>query len=184
MLLPYTIEQDGSYKPDFESQERFEEFQKFLNDFPDITNVEKFEKAKTLGLDVTYDSQTGNFVFNTNAVKPFIIMTGYASSRVMPLDEDSKWISHLPTEQGKEITDYYDTQINYGESFSTKSKKPANEAKSSRWSMYKSSIFMPIVDTKIATYQSNNELVPTSNYRDILNQAIAKRNQNAIKTNF
>lgn len=184
VLLPYTIEQDGSYKPDFESQERFEEFQKFLNDFPDITNVEKFEKAKTLGLDVTYDSQTGNFVFNTNAVKPFIIMTGYASSRVMPLDEDSKWISHLPTEQGKEITDYYDTQINYGESFSTKSKKPANEAKSSRWSMYKSSIFMPIVDTKIATYQSNNELVPTSNYRDILNQAIAKRNQNAIKTNF
>ena len=103
---------------------------------------------------------------------------------VMPLDEDSKWISHLPTEQGKEITDYYDTQINYGESFSTKSKKPANEAKSSRWNMYKSSIFMPIVDTKIATYQSNNELVPTSNYRDILNQAIAKRNQNAIKTNF
>ena len=66
VLLPYTIEQDGSYKPDFESQERFEEFQKFLNDFPDITNVEKFEKAKTLGLDVTYDSQTGNFVFNTN----------------------------------------------------------------------------------------------------------------------
>ena len=52
--------------------------------------VEKFEKAKTLGLDITYDSQTGNFVFNTNAVKPFIIMTGYASSRVMPLDEDSK----------------------------------------------------------------------------------------------
>jgi hypothetical protein len=50
--------------------------------------------------------------------------------------------------------------------------------------MYKSSIFMPIVDTKIVTYQSNNELVPTSNYRDILNQAIAKRNQNAIKTNF
>ena len=48
MLLPYTIEQDGSYKPDFESQERFEEFQKFLNDFPDITNVEKFEKAKKL----------------------------------------------------------------------------------------------------------------------------------------
>jgi hypothetical protein len=90
VLLPYTIEQDGSYKPDFESQERFKEFQKFLNDFPDITNVEKLEKAKTLGLDVTYDSRTGNFVFNTNAVKTFIIMTGYASSRVMPLDEDSK----------------------------------------------------------------------------------------------
>ena len=50
--------------------------------------------------------------------------------------------------------------------------------------MYKSAIFMPILDEKIATYQSNNELVPTSNYRDILNQAFAKQNANTIRTNF
>ena len=91
---------------------------------------------------------------------------------------------HLTRPEGREVTDYYDTQINYGEGFSTKSKKPANEAKSSRGTMYKSTIFMPIPDERLAIYQSNNELVPTSNYRDIYNQAIAKRNQNAIKTNF
>ena len=184
VILPYTIEIDGSYKPDFESQKRFEEFQKFLNDFPDVTNLQKLEKAKTLGLDVMADEQTGKLIFNPEKVMPFVVMSGYASSRTMPLDEDSEWISHLPKDQGKEITDYYDAQINYGEGYSTKSKKPANEAKSSRWSMYKSAIFMPILDEKIATYQSNNELVPTSNYRDILNQAFAKQNANTIRTNF
>lgn len=184
VLLPYTIEIDGSYKPDFDSQRKFEEFQKFLDDFTDITNVQKLEKARSMGLDVIYDEISNSFRFREESVMPFIVMNGYASSRVMDIDEDSKWLSHLSTEQGKQITDYYDTQINYGEGFSTKSKKPANEAKSSRWSMYKSAIFMPITDTKIATVQNNNELVPTQNYRDILNQAVAKRNRSNMTTNF
>jgi len=184
VILPFTIERDGSFKPDFESHTRFEEFQKFLDDFPDITSIQKLEKAKTLGLDVIYDEKTGRYIYNPDSVMSFIVMTGYSSSKTMPLDEDSRWLYHLTRPEGREVTDYYDTQINYGEGFSTKSKKPANEAKSSRGTMYKSTIFMPIPDERLAIYQSNNELVPTSNYRDIYNQAIAKRNQNAIKTNF
>lgn len=184
VILPFTIERDGSFKPDFESHARFEEFQKFLDDFPDITSIQKLEKAKTLGLDVIYDEKTGRYIYNPDSVMSFIVMTGYSSSKTMLLDEDSRWLYHLTRPEGREVTDYYDTQINYGEGFSTKSKKPANEAKSSRGTMYKSTIFMPIPDERLAIYQSNNELVPTSNYRDIYNQAIAKHNQNAIKTNF
>jgi hypothetical protein len=50
--------------------------------------------------------------------------------------------------------------------------------------MYKSAIFMPILDAKLATYTYGNEKTPVSNYVDILNRDRLRREQQSIPTNF
>lgn len=90
---------------------------------------------------------------------------------------------------GKEFFDTYKRYVNYGTGKATKSTK--RDDFSGGWfgigdaaSMYKSAIFMPMQDVKLATIASSHERTYESNYVDILNQDRLRKEQRSIKTNF
>lgn len=90
---------------------------------------------------------------------------------------------------GKEFFDTYKRYVNYGTGKATKSNKRDDFSGGllgigDASSMYKSAIFMPMMDSKLATIATTHERTSEANYIDILNQDRLRREQRSIKTNF
>lgn len=177
VVLPYTIANDGSYKPDLDVLEKYEEFSKFVENHPELTNIEKMEKAKTMGLDIHID-QNNKVQFNDSAVMPFMVIAGFAGEKALSDPANDNFIYKTDGDEEDNLETLLERiiQADFDKDYSV------------GWTedIYKGNIFMPITDSKLALFQSNNELTPKSSYIDVWNQAQEKeRLQNSnFRTTF
>lgn len=175
--LPYDVEyynNTGKYKPDMDAQENFDKFIKWINDTnPTQIMITQKMKDLKLNLDVVVDDQgRRHYRFKNN--KEFIMMTGVASHRAVDISD--KWKGKLSNEEASYLYDYLDEHTEY------------DEALWNIWgdaaSTYKSAIFMPIMDSALATVGTSGEYIPKSYKTDIQNRTEYNNTINNIPTNF
>lgn len=177
----------GIVKPDLDAERRFQEFLKWIDDGYGVTPNSVTVKLHELDLDVVYDPEQQVWKFRN--AKPFLVFNGYASDKAVNLDDSSDWVSHVDRSEGSRIFEIYSKYINYGSDTASKSKR--RDDFSGGWlgigdagSMYKSAIFMPITDARIATVVTNHQILNESNYTDILNKRKQLVESQSIPTNF
>ena len=175
--LPYDVEyynNTGKYKPDMDAQENFDKFIKWINDTnPTQIMITQKMKDLKLNLDVVVDDQgRKHYKFKNN--KEFIMMTGVTSHRAVNIQD--KWKGKLSTDEASYLYDYLDEHTKY------------DEALWNIWgdaaSTYKSAIFMPIMDSALATVGTSGEYIPKSYKTDIQNRTEYNNTINNIPTNF
>lgn len=175
--LPYDVEyynDTGKYKPDIDAQENFDKFIKWVNDTnPTQIMITQKMKDLKLNLDVVVDDQgRRHYRFKNN--KEFIMMTGVTSHRAVDISD--KWKGKLSNEEASYLYDYLDEHTEY------------DEALWNIWgdaaSTYKSAIFMPIMDSALATVGTSGEYIPKSYKTDIQNRTEYNNTINNIPTNF
>lgn len=98
-------------------------------------------------------------------------------------------MSHVDKADGANMFDIYKRKMNYGNKAITKSNKRDDFSGGflgigNASSLYKSAIFMPIIDSKMAVVASNNERTPVGSYVDILNRDRLNKESQRIPTNF
>ena len=175
--LPYDVEYYNNtvkYKPDIYAQENFYTFIKWINDTnPTQIMITQKMKDLKLNLDVIVDDQgRKNYKIKNN--KEFIMMTGVTSHRAVNIQD--KWKGKLSTDEASYLYDYLDEHTEY------------DEALWNIWgdaaSTYKSAIFMPIMDSALATVGTSGEYIPKSYKTDIQNRTEYNNTINNIPTNF
>lgn len=175
--LPYDVEyynNTGKYKPDIDTQEKFDKFIKWINDTnPTQIMITQKMKDLKLNLDIFVDDQgRKHYKFKNN--KEFIMMTGVTSHRAVDISD--KWKGKLSTDEASYLYDYLDEHTKY------------DEALWNIWgdaaSTYKSAIFMPIMDSALATVGTSGEYIPKSYKTDIQNRTEYNNTINNIPTNF
>lgn len=181
--------QTGQIKPDLNAQKRYDEFIQWLDQGYGFTKGAIDAKLNQLGLDLEFDPNAKVWKFKEGAYRPFLILNGYASTKAVEFDEDSDWVQQVDRTIGKEFFDTYKRYVNYGTGKATKSNKRDDFSGGllgigDASSMYKSAIFMPMMDSKLATIATTHERTSEANYIDILNQDRLRREQRSIKTNF
>lgn len=136
-----------------------------------------------------FDQTAKVWKFKEGAYKPFLILNGYASTKAVDFDPDSDWVHQVDSDLGEQFFDTYKRYVNYGTGKATKGN--IRDDFDGGWfgigdasSMYKSAIFMPMLDAKMATIASSHERTYETNYIDILNQDRLRKEQRSIKTNF
>lgn len=172
--LPYDVSyynSTGKYKPDLDAQAKFDEFVKWVNN-NNPSQIMITQKLQELGLNISYDSNRQEWVFNNN--KEFIMMTGVTSHRAVDISD--KWKGKLSNQEASYLYDYLDEHTDY------------DEALWNIWgdasSTYKSAIFMPIIDSALATVGTSGEYVPKTYKMDIQNRTRYNNTINNIQTNF
>ena len=175
--LPYDVEyynNTGKYKPDMDAQENFDKFIKWINDTnPTQIMITQKMKDLKLNLDVVVDDQgRRHYRFKNN--KEFIMMTGVTSHRAVDISD--KWKGKLSNEEASYFYDYLDEHTEYDEAWWNIWGDAA--------STYKSAIFMPIMDSALATVGTSGEYIPKSYKTDIQNRTEYNNTINNIPTNF
>ena len=175
--LPYDVEyynNTGKYKPDMDAQENFDKLIKWINDTnPTQIMITQKMKDLKLNLDVVVDDQgRKHYKFKNN--KEFIMMTGVTSHRAVDISD--KWKGKLSNEEASYLYDYLDEHTEYDEAFWNIWGDAA--------STYKSAIFMPIMDSSLATVGTSGEYIPKSYKTDIQNRTEYNNTINNIPTNF
>ena len=172
--LPYDVayfNNTGKYKPDLEAQEKFDEFIKWINN-NNPSQIMITQKLQELGLNISYDSDRREWVFNNN--KEFIMCTGVSSHRAVNID--NKWKGRLSNQEASYLYDYLDEHTEF------------DEALWNIWgdsdSTYKSAIFIPIIDSALATVGTSGEYIPKSYKMDIQNRTRYNNTITNIPTNF
>ena len=172
--LPYDVSyynSTGKYKPDLDAQAKFEEFVKWVNN-NNPSQIMITQKLQELGLNISYDSNRQEWVFNNN--KEFIMMTGVTSHRAVDISD--KWKGKLSKQEASYLYDYLDENTEF------------DEGMFGWWgdaaSTYKSAIFMPIIDSALATVGTSGEYIPKTYKMDIQNRTRYNNAINNIQTNF
>ena len=173
-ILPYTITDDGSYKPDLAALEKYNEFVKFVENYPELTNIEKMEKAKSMGLSIHFDKDNKP-QFDDNVVMPFMIIAGFADEDALSDPDKDQFVYKTSGDEEDNLETLLERviQADFDEDYSV----------GVFTNIYKGNIFMPITDSKIATFQDNNELTEKSNYVDVWNQAQERKRKREIEKN-
>ena len=179
----------GLIKPDLNAEKRYQEFQKWMEAGYGIAPNSIITKLQELDLDLIYNQDLNKWVFRESSIKPFLILNGYASDKAVDFNNESDWMSHVNSTDGANIFDIYKRKINYGNKAITKSNKRDDFSggflgMGNSNSLYKSAIFMPIIDSKMAVVASNNERTPVGSYVDILNRDRLNKESQRIPTNF
>lgn len=172
--LPYDVayyNSTGKYKPDLDAQAKFDEFIKWVNN-NNPSQIMITQKLQELGLNLSYDPNRQEWVFNNN--KEFIMMTGVTSHRAVDISD--KWKGKLSNQEASYLYDYLDENTEF------------DEGVFGWWgdaaSTYKSAIFMPIIDSALATVGTSGEYVPKTYKTDIQNRTRYNNEVNNIPTNF
>lgn len=172
--LPYDVSyynSTGKYKPDLDAQAKFDEFIKWVNN-NNPSQIMITQKLQELGLNISYDSNRQEWVFNNN--KEFIMMTGVTSHRAVDISD--KWKGKLSNQEASYLYDYLDENTEFDEGIFGWWGDAA--------STYKSAIFMPIIDSALATVGTSGEYIPKTYKMDIQNRTRYNNAINNIQTNF
>lgn len=173
--LPYDKQaaQKGIIKPDFDVQDRFEEFQKWLRSGDHSEQMIR-HKMHELDLNLIYNPENNTWEFNPDDIKAFLHLTGVSSHRAVDMNDNYK--SKVSRDEGNK---YYDL---------LESDTPFSEGIFGWWgdaaSVYKSGIYMPILDASMATVGTNHALASKDAYIDMYNRINYINESNDIKTNF
>lgn len=175
VTLPYDEEyynSTGIYKPDLSAMEKFDEFIKWLNS-GNYSEARINQKISDLGLNIHYNKNTNEWEFNNS--KHFVMATGVTTHRAV--DIDNSWKGKVSQEEASGWYDYIENNTSYGEPLY---KYFWGDAAS----IYKSAIFMPIIDSALATVGTSGEYHPKSDWEDIRNKTEYEQTRSQIPTNW
>ena len=114
-VLPYIVDDHGNYIPDFAKVEAFNQWNKFVKDNPNITEMEAEELANQVGLsgdDIEYDYKSKSFKLRNTM--QFYGLSAYINSEVVDIDDNMKaWLYHMPKSEGKQLKAEYDNLLVY-----------------------------------------------------------------------
>lgn len=182
-ILPYDpnwLASKGQYKVDFDLLQAWDKFSRWmLTENPVSQNIIA-AKIQELGIKdkVYFDPKTQSWKFVNEHV--FYLLNGYASALEIKGIDDSKWFDHIPSSEGATMIDRYINIVNSGTEWETKNQRDNISTwllHSDRNNFYKSMIFMPMLDSAIATVHTNNE-------REWLSQYMNINKEGSIKSNF
>lgn len=115
VVLPYKVDANGRYIPDFDKVEAFNVWNKEIQNNPNMTEMEAEDLANQVGLsgnDVEYDHQTKSFKLRNTM--QFYAVSGYINSEVVDVDDNMKrWLYHMTRQEGKQLKDEYDNLLVY-----------------------------------------------------------------------
>ena len=185
--------QYGIVKPDLKAYEKFTKFDQYVKDHPGITNQQIMQKMQELGLNLRQD-ESGNWSFTENDSALFLATTGIVNDRAIDIDS-TQWFEEMSSQEGKSIVDLY-TRISEKGSASPSKGTIASDSVSigsfgpdwlfgdGRAHFYKSTIFMPIVDTGIPFATDEKELVPKDDLTNILQKRELQEEVSSIRSQF
>ena len=185
--------QYGIVKPDLKAYEKFTKFDQYVKDHPGITNQQIMQKMQELGLNLRQD-ESGNWSFTENDSALFLATTGIVNDRAIDIDS-TQWFEEMSSQEGKSIVDLY-TRISEKGSSSPSKGTIASDSVSigsfgpdwlfgdGRAHFYKSTIFMPIVDTGIPFATDEKELVPKDDLTNILQKRELQEEVSSIRSQF
>lgn len=162
----------GVIKPDLDALSKYEDFMEWFNSGQHSQQMVA-HKMREMGLNLVYDPENHTFKFNN--AKSFFVLTGATSRRAVDISDSLK--GNVTYDEGNK---YYNI---------LEEETPYNEGVLRGWwgdasSVYKSAIFMPILDASMATVGTNAEYVPKSYYVDIYNRRNYNETQDEIISNF
>lgn len=169
----------GYIKPDLNSYEKFQEFEKWVSNHPGIVRQQQIEKAKELGLDIRYNDDYCKWEFNNT--QKFLVTTGYVSDQAIELDNPNEWFDHMSSQVGADLIRQYENVVNLGTNTPNKNTVATDDVKLGTWGLrrvgadgrntfYKAPIFMPISDSSLATIVTENEYISRSEREDLWNK--------------
>lgn len=181
--LPYKILSSGSYVPDFEVIDKYQELSEKIEKYPNATPQEKNSWASELGVYIDYDSETGKFKWNANRTMPFMQLQGFTSDETFFRSGfdivDKRWVQQVDKSKAKGFIDRYNNYVNYGVDAPSKGAQSSDRIKGKSWNLYQGSIFMAINDAESISAANANSLIPEEmrHYGDLFEE-------NTIKTNW
>lgn len=185
--------QYGIVKPDLKAYEKFTKFDQYVKDHPGITNQQIMQKMQELGLNLRQD-ESGNWTFTEEDSALFLATTGIVNDRAIDID-NTQWFEEMSSQEGRSIVDLY-TRISEKGSASPSKGTISSDSVSigsfgpdwlfgdGRSHFYKSTIFMPIVDTGIPFATDEKELVPKDDLTNILQKRELQEEVASIRSQF
>lgn len=159
VVLPYKVDANGRYIPDFDKVEAFNEWNKKIQNNPNITEMEAEDLANQVGLsgnDVEYDHQTKSFKLRNTM--QFYAVSGYINSEVVDIDNNMKrWLYHMTRQEGKQLKDEYDNLLLYRTTTPSKQDKKIgsfgwfNTRDGNANAFYEGMIFIPITNPELGS---------------------------------
>lgn len=186
----------GDIKPDLNAYAKYEKFIKWCDEHPGTSIIQQKEQAREMGLDIYFDEKSKQWKFNPNASSLFFVSNGYVNDRAISINENSKWVEHVPNDMGRNIIDQYLNAVNYGTTSPNKNSKPIRnvEIGTPAWDFdlfgdghrlfYKVPIFMPVKSEIMAFSISEFERTPESGLYNITQKEMLRREANNTRTNF
>lgn len=165
--LPYKTE-GGKVKPDFTKLQRFNEFNKAVEDNPNMSTLEKSNLMWSLGLrpeELDYDPETNSFKFKESVMKMFLSFSAIASGNNLDLtDESERMLEEVDKDTGKHFVQLYNNAIKYNTIARTKSTKAVNTSykKGKKGNLYRGNVYIPIDNEYLALHMSTNQNIPKS----------------------
>lgn len=165
--LPYKTE-GGKVKPDFAKLQRFNEFNKAIEDNPNMSTLEKSNLMWSLGLrpeELDYDPETNSFKFKESIMKMFLSFSAIASGNNLDLtDESERMLEEVDKDTGKHFVQLYNNAIKYNTIARTKSTKAVNTSykKGKKGNLYRGNVYIPIDNEYLALHMSTNQNIPKS----------------------
>ena len=165
--LPYKTE-GGKVKPDFTKLQRFNEFNKAIEDNPNMSTLEKSNLMWSLGLrpeELDYDPETNSFKFKESMMKMFLSFSAIASGNNLDLtDESERMLEEVDKDTGKHFVQLYNNAIKYNTIARTKSTKAVNTSykKGKKGNLYRGNVYIPIDNEYLALHMSTNQNIPKS----------------------
>ena len=159
-VLPYTVDENGNYIPDFAKVEAFNAWNKLIKDNPNITEMEAENLANQVGLsgdDVEYDHTSKSFKLRNTM--QFYGVSAYINSEVINVDDNMKaWLYHMPRSEGKQLKDEYDNLLVYRTTTPSKSDKKIGSLgfmgktkDGNANSFYQGMLFIPITNPELGS---------------------------------
>lgn len=159
VVLPYKVDANGRYIPDFDKVEAFNEWNKKIQNNPNITEMEAEDLANQVGLsgnDIEYDHQTKSFKLRNTM--QFYAVSGYINSEVVDIDDNMKrWLYHMTRQEGKQLKDEYDNLLLYRTTTPSKQDKKIgsfgwfNTRDGNANAFYEGMIFIPITNPELGS---------------------------------
>lgn len=173
--LPYdeeTLRNNGIYRPDVDAIEKFDQFNKWLRSGK-YSDIRIQQKINELGLNLVYDAETGEYKFKNQ--KCFLIVTGVTSHRAVDISDG--WKGKVSSSEASSWYSKLENMSAYEEGFFEGWWGDAD-------TIYKSAIFMPILDPAMATVATNHQYVPKTSYNNIVQNRQAQSVSDNLKTNW
>lgn len=162
VMLPYK-NVNGRITPDFELLLNFNEFQRDLKNYPNISNFEKTALMKKYGL-TREDIVEKDGVFQLKDTMMFLTFSAYADNDNIDFTKTTeRFTEEVSNSEGKMIVDAFNNAMKYGYINPTKSQKASGIGgydTARRWDFRKGNVFIPIKSAFLGDHMSMNQFVP------------------------
>ena len=176
VMMPYK-QIGGKTVPDFETLQKFNQLQRFLDSKPSgINSAEIAQQAEALGLDPSMIDIQGNQIVLTNTMA-FLSFSAYAGDDTIKLSkEDKLYLEKVEKDEGKLIKDKYNNAVRYGVLGVKKGDRLYNDVdKSGANDFYRGNVFVPMsTPTNGMLLSGKGEYLPKGQFTDFAKRSAAK----------